>query len=213
MFATITQADVRQPPGKRGLNSGEILPMGVTKMIQTMLIGQSDVFGDIGSGIGSVLAQVALQTAAKRCVGVEIRNDLAARSREIMRQYSQEYPRLSHVSIVTGDIKNVTDEIRENLRACTVLYCNNEVFEPEDNLAVQEFMAVSDARLVLLMDQFCRRCHGDRCVNKFCQVWEREPSIQVSVSWSAKPVEMYVYHRRIQQSDTTLISLIDSMDE
>jgi Histone methylation protein DOT1 len=213
IFAKITQEDVRQPSGKGGLNSGEMLPMGVTKMIEAMLIGPSDVFGDIGSGIGSVLAQVALQTAAERCVGVEIRDDLAARSREFMRQFTQEYPRLSRVSVLTGDIKNVTAEVRDNLRGCTVLYCNNQVFEPEDNLAVQEYIAMSDARLVLLMDQFCRRCHGERCVNIFCRMWESETTIQVSVSWSAYPVELFIYHRRIQRSCTALMSLIESMDD
>lgn len=213
IFAMITRADVRQPPGERGLNTGEILPVGVTKMIEAMLIGPSDVFGDIGSGTGSVLAQVALQTAAVRCVGVEIRSDLATRSREYMRQFMQEFPRLSRVSIVTGDIKNVTDEIRDDLRACTILYCNNKVFEPEDNLAVQEYIALSDARLVLLMDRFCGRCHGDRCVNRFCQMWESQPTIKVSVSWSASPVDMFIYRRRIERSTTTLMDLIEAMED
>ena len=211
IFAMFTRADVRQPPGERGLNTGEILPVGVTKMIGAMLIGPSDVFGDIGSGTGSVLAQVVLQTAAVRCVGLEIRHDLAVRSRKSMQQFTQEFPRLSRVSILTGDIKNVTDEIREHLRGCTVLYCNNKVFEPEANLAVQEYIALSDARLVLLMDRFCGRCHGDRCLNAFCRMWESEPTIQVSVSWSANQVEMFVYHRRIQRSSTTLLSLIEAM--
>lgn len=221
IFARVTPADVRQPSGERGLNSGEILPVGVTKMIQAMLIDPSDVFGDIGSGTGSVLAQVALQTAAVRCVGVEIRQDLAARSEACMREFAQEFPRLSRVSIFTGDIKNLTKEIREGLRACTILYCNNKVFEPKDNLAVQEYIALSEARLVFLMDRFCRRCRGDRCVNKFCQMWESEPSIEVSVSWTAKPLEMFVYHRRIDRSrsrcaddkQTSLLSLIESMDD
>jgi hypothetical protein len=221
IFARVTRADVRQPSGARGLNSGEILPVGVTKMIQAMRIDRSDVFGDIGSGTGSVLAQVALQTAARRCVGVEIRKDLAARSEECMREFIQEFPRLSRVSIFTGDIKDLTKELREGLQACTILYCNNKVFEPKDNLAVQEYIALSEARLVLLMDRFCRRCYGDRCVNKFCQMWESEPSIEVSVSWTAKPVEMFVYHRRIDLSrilcaddnQTSLLSLIEAMDD
>ena len=212
IFARITQADVRQPPGERGLNTGEILPVGVTKMIEVMGIRPTDVFGDIGSGTGSVLAQVALQTTTARCVGVEIRRDLAARSREYMRQFLQEFPRLSRVSILSGDIKDVTDEMRDELRACTILFCNNRVFEPEDNLAVQDFIASSDARLVLMSDRFCGRCHGDRCVNKFCQMWESEPTIQVSVSWSVNPVDMFVFHRRIARS-ATLMDLIEAMED
>jgi hypothetical protein len=182
-------------------------------MIEVMRIGPSDVFGDIGSGTGSVLAQVALQTAAVRCVGVEIRYDLAAQSRESMRQFTQEFSRLSCVSILTGDIKNVTDDISTYLQWCTILFCNNKVFEPEDNLAVQEYIALSNARLVLVMDRFCGRCHGDRCISKFCQMWEIERSIQVSVSWSARPVAMFVYHRRIGQSTDTLMALIESIDD
>jgi hypothetical protein len=213
IFAMITRADVRQPPGERGLNTGEILPVGVTTMIEVMRIGTSDVFGDIGSGTGSVLAQVALQTAAVRCVGVEIRCDLAAQSRECMRRFTQEFSRLSCVSILTGDIKNVTDEISKHLRGCTVLFCNNKVFEPVDNLAVQAYIASSDARLVLVMERFCGRCHGDRCINKFCQMWEIERTIQVCVSWLASPVEMFVYHRRIGQTSDTLMALIESMGD
>lgn len=210
MFATITQADVRQPSGRRGLNAGEILPVGVTKMIEVMSIKPTDVFGDIGSGTGSVLAQVALQTSALRCYGVEIQQGLAAQSKEYMQRFVQAFPRLSRVFIQSGDIKDMTNQMRQELRACTILFCSNKVFNPEDNLAVQEFVTASDARLVLLTDRFCGRCHGDRCPNTFCQMWESEPTIKVCASWAANPVDLFVYHRRLAPS-TALMDLLASM--
>jgi len=216
MFATITRTDINQPSGKRGLNSGEILPVGVSAMIGVMSIGRTDVFGDIGSGVGSVLAQVALQSHAARCIGIEIRRDIASQSRECIRRFQQEYPRLSRVSILSGDVKSMSDYIRVELQQCTVLFCNNMVFDPADNLAVQElFVSSTTARLVLVTERFCARCHGARCSNVFCHIWERQHTIKVAVSWAANPVDMYVFRRRkaLQLHVPALMEIVEAMDD
>jgi len=216
MFEAITRVDVNQPPGKRGLNSGEILPMSVSTMIDAMHIGSTDVFGDIGSGIGSVLAQVALQSCAARCIGIEIRLDVVSRSRECLGRFLEEYPRLSRVSILSGDVKAMTDALRVELQTCTILFCNNMVFDPVDDLAVQEFIVSSyAARLVLLTRRFCGPCHGPRCSNVFCHIWEMQSIIKVSVSWTAYPVNMYVFRRRVALPSHTpsLVEIVECMGD
>jgi hypothetical protein len=216
MFGTVSRADVNQPSGKVGLNSGEILPAGVSTMVEVMQVCRTDVFGDIGSGIGNVLAQIALQTTAARCVGVEVRRKLAAQSSEIIRRFRQAFPRLSCVSIVPGDIKNMTVQMRVELQPCSVLLCNNKVFELADTLAVQNLVAsLSNVGLVLLMEKFCPRCREKRCSNAFCQIWERKATIKVSVSWSAIQVEMFIFRRRqaLLSRTRTLIDLVQDMHD
>lgn len=220
IFATITPADIRQPSGDRGLNAGEILPVGVTEMIDAIGFRSSDVFGDIGSGIGSVLAQVVLQTPVARCIGVEIRKTLAFQSTSYIQRCIHQYYRLSLISIMLGDIKRLTSEIHEELRACSILLCNNKVFDPLDNLAVQGFMTQSNARMVILSERFCGRCHGERCSSTFCQAWKLGQTIKVAVSWAACPIPLHIFYRRdslhssLAHSSTnspTLIELLEKM--
>ena len=51
---------------------GTIEPMGVRKVLDVVNIGPSDVFYDLGSGIGNVVVQVFKETNARKCVGIEI---------------------------------------------------------------------------------------------------------------------------------------------
>ena len=215
IFETVTRSDVSQPSGEGALNSGEIKPIGVSKMIQVMGVGSIDVFGDIGSGTGSVVAQVALATSARECVGLEIRESLAAQSRRQLDAFSALYARLDRTCILTGDIKHLTQQAREKLLTCTILFCNNMVFNPEDNHAVQDFILSSNkARMVLLSNRFCGRCRGDRCANPFCHVWESEPIIKVEASWRAAPIDIFVYHRRnAASSGSTLLSMVQNIDD
>jgi Histone methylation protein DOT1 len=214
IFESVTQVQVSQPSGQGTLNTGEILPLGVTKMIEVMNIGPSDVFGDIGSGTGSVVAQVALQTLATQCLGLEIRADLAAVSNTCIRHALQDFPRLCRVSILSGDVKAMSCQILETLQTCTILFCNNKVFDSADNLAVQSFMETSKARLLFLTHRFCARCHGARCNKVFCHIYENEPPIQVLVSWTATPVDMFVYRRRnVPQHTARLIDIVGDIND
>jgi Histone methylation protein DOT1 len=80
IFSDFTAADVRQPRGLRHFNAGEIAPIGVTLIIEATDPHANDVFVDVGSGTGSVLAQIVLQTSVSNVIGVEIREDLAQKS-------------------------------------------------------------------------------------------------------------------------------------
>jgi Histone methylation protein DOT1 len=215
IFANVSRVDVSQPSGAPSQNSGEILPIGVTKMIEAMNVMSTDVFGDIGSGTGSVLAQVALQTNVQRCVGLEIRSALANQSLSTLRSFYQAFPRLSRVAIHFGDIKHLMPQVRTELETCTILLCNNFVFAPRDNQAVQDFILTSrNARLVLLTERFCPRCRGGRCPNPFCHEWEIEHNIlKIRSSWRAAPVDMFVYHRRYTSVAESMTDILEDMSD
>jgi len=50
---------------------GTILPAGIDRLIADLQLTPSDVFYDLGSGIGNVCTQVFAQTPVRKCVGIE----------------------------------------------------------------------------------------------------------------------------------------------
>lgn len=206
LFSVFSRQDILQPSGRGNLNTGEVALVGVTTIIDCLGLKEQDVFGDIGSGIGSVLAQVALQTDVGACVGLEIREELAEKSKYIMASAIEELPRLSVVKIISGDIRNWA--AYQHLLSCTVIFSNNKVFDPQSCLGLQDFICSSSSlRKIILGNKLCHRCRRG-CMKEFCQLWEIETTIDVAVCWTAGLEQMYVYRRRRFDE---LLALIESM--
>jgi hypothetical protein len=209
IFASFTRADVHQPSGHGSLNVGEIAPVGVTSILDKLAVTEADVFGDIGSGTGSVLVQVALQTSAQKCVGLEIRSPLAAKSRAVMRDWTDSFDRLAHIIVLTGDIGDDIPRTSE-LAMCTIILCNNLVFEPLANLGVQSFVCSSSAvHTVVLTERFCSRCHLS-CTKEFCKLWMLSETFLVPSCWS-KRITIFVFRRRHKGGRSELLDMVDSM--
>jgi hypothetical protein len=87
LLQTVSKSDVRQPSGRIDHNTGEIAPEAVTMIIEQFdSLSVDDVFLDVGSGVGNVILQVALQSSFRQCVGLR-----SARS-------SQRSPKRSSIS-------------------------------------------------------------------------------------------------------------------
>ncbi|ETP20248.1 hypothetical protein F441_06009, partial [Phytophthora nicotianae CJ01A1] len=72
LLRDISAGDIRQRAGQRQNNAGEILPSGVARMLDAIRpLDETDVFLDIGAGIGNVLAHEALSTDVSKCIGVK----------------------------------------------------------------------------------------------------------------------------------------------
>jgi hypothetical protein len=214
IFESITREDISQPHRTPSHNAGEILPVGVMKMIEAMNVKPTDIFGDIGSGAGNILAQIALQTQVQRCIGLEIREELADRSIATLRSFYQAFPQLSRVVIYSGDITNLTPQARTELETCTILYCNNYVFAPRDSQAVQDFILTSrNARMVLSTGRFCARCRGARCPSAYCQVWIEQGVVKTSASWTAAPVDVFIYGPRNTNAASSMLDVVESVPD
>ncbi len=200
IFGQMTRADVKQPSGRPHLNVGECAPTGVTAMLRQLQLTQDDCFVDIGSGCGSVLAQVVLETPVKNAIGLEIRPDLAIKSREAMKQAGEKYLRLNQVEVITGDIKALPYDDLEKLCSATVIFCNNLIFMPEDNLGLHDFICSFDAfgelRAILLTQRLCPRCPV-HCKDQFCELWEVDSVIKVDTCWTNHPAEVYCYRLKL----------------
>ncbi|POM72670.1 Histone methylation protein, partial [Phytophthora palmivora] len=85
LFASVGKADIRQKSGKRHLNAGEILPTGVTALIDAVgNFGVHDIFLDVGRDLGNVVAQVTLQTSASKCYGIEVCDEVLSCGLQLM---------------------------------------------------------------------------------------------------------------------------------
>ena len=103
VFATVTQSDVRQCGGQQHLNAGEITMASLTKIIDVIGdISPQDVFLDVGSGVGNVVAQMALATTARFSIGIEIRGDVANLSTELLRAAKLKWPRLEATELLSA---------------------------------------------------------------------------------------------------------------
>jgi Histone methylation protein DOT1 len=195
IFCHLSKADVRQPSGERHLNAGEIAPLGVTAILQVADLGYTDTFLDIGSGIGSVVAQVILMTPVCQAIGLEIRSALAKKSRDAIQAAKEDYERLHLVRIITGDIKALTKDMDDQLEPTTVVYSNNLCFQPADNLYVDDFICrTPNIRLVILSDPFCPRCTG-QCTKTFCKLWKEFKTVSVKACWTDTPINVTFYKR------------------
>jgi Histone methylation protein DOT1 len=196
IFGHLTKADVRQPSGKGKLNAGEIAPVGVTAIIDALDISTKDVFVDIGSGSGSILAQIVLQTPVLKCVGLEIRDDLAQKSRDAITAAKDKYPRLHMVKVITGDLKAISLRVDIDFAEPSIVYSNNYVFSSEDNLALKNFICERlSIRYVLLSQKFCARCSAS-CNDEFCSTFEEVKTIPARTCWKDAPIDIYLYKRK-----------------
>lgn len=196
IFGEFTHADVRQPSGCASWNVGEIAQVGMTRLLDRLQLSSGDTFGDVGSGTGNVLAQVALETAVAKCIGVEIRYTVAKKSRAALKKWSLEFPRLSCISVLSGDIEAPTRLVTQELMKCTVIYSSNKLFSENANLQLQQCICSSTAAtIVVLGQQVCSRCRPG-CPKEFCQIWKLEERIVVEACWTRLDY-LFLYRRRL----------------
>ena len=196
LFATVQKKDILQPSGKVENNAGEVTPQSISNLIKECDIGEVDVFADIGSGVGNVVAQVALETFAQTVIGVEIRSDLAGLGESLMKKQTSIYPALQKIKIYPQDICNV-DIMNDNIfQRITVLYCHNTLFKPEVLHVLENICCrLPYLRTVVIQLAFCPR-HRDGCMREFCLLFKRRSTLfSTNVTFKASQVHLQIYDR------------------
>ncbi|KAG1693227.1 hypothetical protein DVH05_023692 [Phytophthora capsici] len=114
-------------------HAGEITADGVSAVLKTLpALTPDDIFVDVGSGIGNVIAQVVLETLVKKCIG------------------AIKYSRLSDIAVYRADVRAMDENVQTELGCATILYANNLVFDPTSNLALEEFAMGSHSLVHLI---------------------------------------------------------------
>ncbi|EGZ18078.1 hypothetical protein PHYSODRAFT_502604 [Phytophthora sojae] len=167
-------------------------------LIEEANIQVNDVFLDAVSGVGNVLAQIALQTQAFRVVGIEIQHDLAARGMELIASRASRFPHLLKISVVTADIRKAAILLSlvqpsSLISSATLLFCHDTVFEEDVVLAMRAlYMKLPHLRLVALTTRVCPR-HRNTCRNSFCKRWKLLKTIQVPMTYSSSLRDLHLY--------------------
>ena len=196
VFRMVTKADVRQASGKTEHNVGELTTTGTSVLIDACRLTSADVFVDVGAGIGNVVAQVALESNVRSCVGVEIRCDLAEQGKSLIKQFSTKYPRLHAVTMYAEDICAFQIHSPPDFYLATVLFCHNTLFQPEAQMVVERLCCVLPRlRVVVLQQPFCPR-HRPSCLREFCTLFrQRQSPLTVSVTFTNSQSRLVVFER------------------
>ncbi|KAG3053966.1 hypothetical protein PI125_g25934 [Phytophthora idaei] len=112
---------------------------GVSAILSTLPpLLANDSFVDIGSGIGNVVAQAAIDSGVGQCVGIEHQNVLGQMSDMLIRASTSSYLRMSNVSIYTIDIGRMSEAAYTTVKGTSFLFLNNIMFDPTSNEALEE---------------------------------------------------------------------------
>ncbi|GMF57164.1 unnamed protein product [Phytophthora fragariaefolia] len=196
VFGGISARDVRQQAGRTYGNAGEVLATGVSAVLGAIgPLGHEDIFLDIGAAVGNVLAQVALMTDVRTCIGLEVRGDFLALGQNGIRQHLSNHPQLAKVEIRLADAHDVLLSRQPPFCDATVVFANIFLFEEHAKLVVlQELGAMSATRVIVSTSKFCLR-HRSTCSQPYCKSWNLEHQIEVRVSWKATPHPIYIYRK------------------
>lgn len=156
-------------------------------------IDATDVFLDIGSGIGNVIAQIALTTNVRSRVGLEVRPELCAVSETRSRNHLAAFPHLRKLHVVAVDARDAALSSRSPMREATLVFANSFLFEEETKLVVaRELCEMPRVRVVAASCLFCPR-HRARCTQPFCARWTYIRKVEVPCSWKSSLHGIFLY--------------------
>ncbi|ETP54689.1 hypothetical protein F442_00665 [Phytophthora nicotianae P10297] len=137
VLLSISAYDVRQQAGRTYDNAGEVLPSGVALLLATVgPLDEEDVFLDVGAGVGNILAQVALTTDARLCVGIEFRRVLVSLGQRCLHQQLKIQPRLDKVMLKLLDVRDVSMSRHSPICEATIVFANIFLFDEDAKLIV-----------------------------------------------------------------------------
>ncbi|KAG2814354.1 hypothetical protein PC113_g9942 [Phytophthora cactorum] len=137
VFSDITARDIRQDAGRTQNNAGELLPPGVAAMIKALgPLSKHDIYLVVDTGIGNVLAQVALTTCISKCIGVEVRPELCALGAQHIQRHADSFPFLRKVVMKAADVRDVLLSVQSPTCEATIIFTTYFLFKESAKLVV-----------------------------------------------------------------------------
>ena len=179
---------------------GELLPRFVDKILKTTGVNSSHVFADLGSGVGNVVLQAALQTGCEAW-GVEMMPNPANLAAEQLREFRARCRlwgvRPGKVTLIKGSFLDDESPINRVFERVDTLMINNFAFQPQTNNALKlKFLGLKEGCQIAHLKPFKAHTkigHGN--------VWDVEHILQHerkleyfsdSVSWGAPSGFWYI---------------------
>ena len=181
---------------------GEVTPTFITQLIEQVPITPTDIFYDMGSGIGNVVLQVAAQVGC-RSRGTEIREEFVNLAQDLQhhlsislrqRKLADHTPR---VQFFHGDML----EMEEPLREATIVFVNNGFVDDPFEQTLFTFLAATvspGTKIVCLRDAFERfrptspLCKEWPC-HRFEFPWRKFGSCEEPTTWGPARWDCVVY--------------------
>ncbi|KAK9368272.1 histone methylation protein DOT1-domain-containing protein [Lipomyces kononenkoae] len=178
---------------------GELLPAFASKLFREVELTSSQVFLDLGSGVGNCVLQAALEVGCES-YGCEMMDNAAKLADKQAIEFKQ---RLKLWGIKTGSVKLITgdflksEEIGEILKRTDFLLVNNYAFDAELNGSlINMFLDLREGTKIVSLKSFVPAGHNITTHNvespiNLLKVEEREFATR-SVSWTDAPGNYYV---------------------
>ncbi|SMR58979.1 unnamed protein product [Zymoseptoria tritici ST99CH_1E4] len=178
---------------------GELLPRFCSEIFQKTGLNHKQVFVDLGSGVGNVVLQAALEIGCESW-GIEMMDNPC----ELAALQAREFPArtrlwglsVGEVHLLKGDFTK-NEEILEVLKRADVVLVNNQAFDPALNDTLRDmFLDLKDGCRVASLKPFVPVGHKmamrniDSVVNQFTQ--QKFEYWSDSVSWGADHGEYFV---------------------
>jgi len=136
---------------------GELLHNFITQIVSETKLKSDQVFVDLGSGVGNVVLQVALEVGCESwgCEMMEVACDLAeAQEREFAVRCRLWGIKPGKVNLERGDFRENPD-IEKALRRADVVLVNNEVFsETLNERLIRMFLDLKDGCRIVSLKSF-----------------------------------------------------------
>ncbi|CAE7020158.1 hypothetical protein P3342_004387 [Pyrenophora teres f. teres] len=177
---------------------GELLTPFVHKIFAQTGLNSTHTFVDLGSGVGNVVLQSALQTGAESW-GIEkmkLAASLGSQQASELKARSKLWNiALGRIQLIEGDFLD-SPEIDDVLRRADVVLVNNKVFgETLNNLLLQKFLDLKHGCRVVSLDSFGGGAkQGVRNEQSIAGLFDeqRYESGTNSVSWAGESVEYFI---------------------
>lgn len=178
---------------------GELLAPFVHSIFQQTGLNSQSVFVDLGSGVGNVVLQSALQTGAESH-GIEIMDAAAGyaddQATELRARAKLWNISLGPMTLLHGDFLE-SPQIDDVLRRADVVLVNNKVFPSKlNNQLLDKFLDLKLGCKVVSLASFGAGGgkHGARNENSIANLFdeERYDSGTGSVSWASESVEYFI---------------------
>ena len=195
VFASIPRALVNQASGSPEYNVGEVTPVSVSRIIASLAPVSTDVFADIGSGVGNIVVQVALQTPVRMCLGVELRAEVMQAGKRLIEKSASLYVQLRKVWLIGADIKDKHAHV--GIQKATLLYSFNTLFTPKSKHEfTRRLCRLPAVRRLVISAKPCSR-HREGCVKEFCLLYRFVCEVEVGVTYTSTCVTFYMYERAL----------------
>ncbi|KIK66094.1 hypothetical protein GYMLUDRAFT_158668 [Collybiopsis luxurians FD-317 M1] len=184
---------------------GELLPSLVEEIVLTTQLNENSLFMDLGSGVGNVVVQAALQTGC-RAYGIELSPGPAQVARESVEQFKVRCRmwgvRCGEIEVEEGDMLE-SKRVAELLPQADVVLVDNKVFEESLNEALRpKFLDLKEGAIVISLKPFVSSLNGlnarvtERNVDDISAIFDvtERPYYPGAVSWG-NGAGSYFIHR------------------